>query len=144
MTLYVMDTGHLSLFERNHPSVVSCVLKSRQSALDDLSTTVISMQEQLEGRLAQIRRARDSEPLSLAYVRLKRTFKLFADLDVLDYSTVADTHFREFRKAGVRIGTQDLRIASIVLLSEGVLLTRNLRDFEKVPGLKIQDWSIDA
>ncbi|MGB3769481.1 MAG: type II toxin-antitoxin system VapC family toxin [Phormidesmis sp.] len=144
MTLYVMDTDHLSLFERNHPSVVSCVLKSRQSALDDLSTTVISMQEQLEGRLAQIRRARDSEPLSLAYVRLKRTFKLFADLDVLDYSTVADTRFREFRKAGVRIGTQDLRIASIVLLSEGVLLTRNLRDFEKVPGLKIQDWSIDA
>ncbi|NJN13673.1 MAG: type II toxin-antitoxin system VapC family toxin, partial [Richelia sp. RM2_1_2] len=39
-------------------------------------------------------------------------------------------------------GTQDLRISSIVLSCDGILLTRNLQDFEKVPGLKIQNWSI--
>jgi tRNA(fMet)-specific endonuclease VapC len=50
--------------------------------------------------------------------------------------------FREFRKAGIRIGTLDLRIAAITLTSDGILLSRNLKDFEKVPGLTIQDWSI--
>jgi len=141
MTLYVMDTDHLSLFERNHPTVVSRVLEARQSAFDDLSTTVVSMQEQLEGRLAQIRKVRHTESLELAYRLLKQTFDLFADLNVLDYSTVADNSFREFRKAGLRIGTQDLRIASIVLANGGILLTRNLRDFAKVPNLVIQDWA---
>lgn len=139
MTLYVMDTDHLSLFERNHPGVVGRVLEARQSAIEDLSTTIVSMQEQLEGRLAQIRRVRDPERLCSAYKLLKKTFDLFADLNVLDYSISADNRFREFRKAGLRIGTQDLRIASIVLANEGILLTRNSRDFEKVSGLILQD-----
>lgn len=144
MTLYVMNTDHLTLFQRNDPNVVSRVVEVRRHTLDALFTTVVSMQEQSKGRLAQINSAKDSRKLELAYKRLKETFVLFADLDVLDYSAVADARFREFRKAGVRIGTQDLRIASIVLSNEGVLLTSNLRDFEKVPGLTIQDWSIDA
>jgi tRNA(fMet)-specific endonuclease VapC len=42
----------------------------------------------------------------------------------------------------VRIGTQDLRIASIVIAQKGILVTRNSRDFEKVPNLKFEDWTI--
>lgn len=143
MTLYVMDTDHLSLFERNHPRVVERVLMVRKGIVDDLFTTVVTMQEQLEGRLAQVRRARDSVRLMLAYRRLQETFGLFSDLDILNYNATADEYFRGFRKGGVRIGTQDLRIASIALSNEGIVLTRNLRDFEKVPGLSIQDWSAE-
>ncbi|MEL7350690.1 MAG: type II toxin-antitoxin system VapC family toxin [Cyanobacteria bacterium J06560_5] len=135
-----MDTDHLSLFERNDPRVVERVLMVRKGMVDDLFTTVVTMQEQLEGRLAQVRRARDSARLMLAYRRLQETFGLFSDLDILNYNATADEYFRGFRKGGVRIGTQDLRIA---LSNEGIILTRNLRDFEKVPGLVIQDWSAE-
>ena len=38
--------------------------------------------------------------------------------------------------------TQNLRMASITLAHNGVLVTRNLQDFKKVPTLLIQDWSI--
>ena len=144
MTLYVMDTDHLSLFDRNHPIVVSRVLGARQSGSKEMFTTVVSLEEQVKGRLAQINKvAANPERLVLAYRRLTRTFELFAHLDILDYDAVADRCFREFRKAGVRIGTQDLRIASIVLAHDGVLLTRNLGDFEQVPGLLLEDWSIE-
>jgi len=34
----------------------------------------------------------------------------------------------------------DLKIASIVLVHGATLLTNNVRDFEKVPGLKVEDW----
>jgi tRNA(fMet)-specific endonuclease VapC len=73
---------------------------------------------------------------------LKSTLQLFADVNILDYSFEADELFQNFRRAGIRIGTQDLRIASVILVHQGILLTRNLRDFEKVPGIIIEDWSI--
>jgi tRNA(fMet)-specific endonuclease VapC len=41
----------------------------------------------------------------------------------------------------VRIGTMDLKIASIALSRNAVLVSRNLKDFEEVPNLVVKDWS---
>jgi tRNA(fMet)-specific endonuclease VapC len=105
-------------------------------------TTVVSIEEQYSGRLAQVRKANSTAALVEAYEKLKRASIFLADLSALDYTAGADQLFREFRSVGIRIGTQDLRIAAIVLAHDGILATRNLRDFEKVPGLRIQDWSL--
>ncbi|MCU0570525.1 MAG: type II toxin-antitoxin system VapC family toxin [Oculatellaceae cyanobacterium Prado106] len=142
MTQYVLDTDHLSLYERRHPQVCDRILRSRQNLTEHLMVTVISVEEQYAGRLAQIRKASTSEALVAGYRRLQLTYDLFFNLPVLQYDFNADQKFHEFRSMGIWIGTQDLRIASIVLAHEGILLTRNLRDFEKVPGLRIEDWSV--
>jgi tRNA(fMet)-specific endonuclease VapC len=61
---------------------------------------------------------------------------------ILDWTDAAGQKFAELRSQGVKIGTQDLRIASIALLAGAVLVTRNQQDFSQVPGLQIEDWSI--
>jgi tRNA(fMet)-specific endonuclease VapC len=142
MTLYVMDTDHLSLYERGNPQIYKRILDIHQASTDRLVTTVVSVEEQFTGRLAQIRKATVPQNLISAYAFLKLTLLFLSDLDVLDYNTSAEEYFREFKLLGLRVGTQDLRIAAITLAHQGVLLTRNRRDFEKVPGLILQDWSI--
>jgi len=49
--------------------------------------------------------------------------------------------FRKLQASRVRIGTMDLRIAAIAIANDATLLTRNLSDFGKVPGLRAEDWS---
>jgi len=39
------------------------------------------------------------------------------------------------------LGNMDLRIAAIVLVEKAILVTRNLRDFKRVPGLEIVNWA---
>ena len=42
----------------------------------------------------------------------------------------------------VRIGTMDLRIAAITIAQDGLLLSKNLTDFRKVPGLRVEEWTV--
>ncbi|MBW4601459.1 MAG: type II toxin-antitoxin system VapC family toxin [Calothrix sp. FI2-JRJ7] len=54
----------------------------------------------------------------------------------------SDAIYQSLKAQRIRIGTQDLRIASIVLANNAILLTRNLQDFNKVPELIIQHRTI--
>jgi len=42
----------------------------------------------------------------------------------------------------LQLATMDARIAAIALSRQLILLTRNLRDFGKVPELMIEDWTV--
>jgi tRNA(fMet)-specific endonuclease VapC len=60
---------------------------------------------------------------------------------VLLFDSQAATTFANLKASKVRIPTMDLRIASIALSRNLVLVTRNQVDFAKVPGLQIEDWT---
>jgi tRNA(fMet)-specific endonuclease VapC len=59
----------------------------------------------------------------------------------LPFNAVAAQQFENLVKQRCRIGTMDLRIAAITLAHDATLLSRNLKDFRKVPGLKVEDWT---
>ncbi len=48
----------------------------------------------------------------------------------------------DLEKKGVTIGEPDLRIASITLINRLTLVTGNVRHFERIPGLSIENWLI--
>jgi tRNA(fMet)-specific endonuclease VapC len=43
-------------------------------------------------------------------------------------------------KEGIIIGSNDLFIASIALAHDGILITHNTKEFERISGLHIEDW----
>jgi tRNA(fMet)-specific endonuclease VapC len=66
--------------------------------------------------------------------------RFFNKWQILPFNEPAADRFEALRKQRVRIGTQDLKIASIALEAGALLLTANLRDFERVPGLRVENW----
>ena len=66
----------------------------------------------------------------------------FHEQEVLPYSTASSDIFEDIKKQKIRIATMDLRIASIVIAQRMVLVTRNTIDFERVPNLNFEDWSL--
>ena len=137
MTLYILDTDHLSLYGRNHPTIIAKLLSNQVQ----LTTTAINVEEQLRGRLAQVAEAKNTNNLSNAYQRLTETVLLLLEFNTLQYDTTSSEIYQKFKIQRIRVGTQDLRIASIAIANNGILLTRNRQDFEKIPGLIMQDWS---
>ena len=139
MALYVLDTDHLSLLQRGNENIRTHLLVIAPA---EIAITVVSLEEQLRGWLAVIHKASNGEQRIKAYYQLKEITQAFSELNILDYNEQAEQLFEQFRKEKNRIGTQDLRIACIVLTNKAVLITRNQRDFSQISGLQTQDWSI--
>lgn len=134
----LLDTDHITLFREGHGAVGSQVSATPANAL---FVTIISFQEQVEGWLIQIRRAQNQQRLVWAYGKLYETLTYFSLLQVLVYDEAAAAQFRRLQQQRIRIGTQDLRIAAIALVNGCTVVTRNRRDFERVPGLAVEDWT---
>ncbi len=60
---------------------------------------------------------------------------------MIGYEQKSHDQFKVMDKLRLRIGTMDLRIASIALANDLTLVTRNTSDFARVPNLKIEDWT---
>lgn len=137
-SLYVLDTDTVMFQQAGRRPVLQ---RLASLSPDIVFTTVITVREQLRGRLAVVDQATSAPDLVLAYDRLLTTVRYFARINVLPFTDAAATSLRELQQQRIRIGTQDLRIAAIVLAAQGVLVTANTRDFAKIPGLVIEDWS---
>jgi tRNA(fMet)-specific endonuclease VapC len=139
MTLWILDTDHVSLFQTGHP-----LITQRIQSIDpnSIAVTIVTVEEQMYGRLNRIRRAKSAEELRIAYSNLNRTLAYFQTINVLDFDSKSADFYQEIISQKIRVGTQDLKIAAIVLSRGAVIVTRNSRDFSKVPRLQIEDWSI--
>lgn len=137
--LYILDTDHISLLQRGNLFVRERLLLISPA---DRATTVISQTEQFLGWWSEITQARNEAAVVRNFQYLQDAMRFFNTLSVLAYDEAASAHFAQLQRTKVRIGTQDLRIASIALSRNATVVTRNLRDFGKVPGLSTVDWSL--
>lgn len=108
---------------------------------EEIAVALVTVEEQFQGRLAVIRQARMPEQVARGYQRLDETLRFFCTIPPLPFNQAAADRFVALRREGIRIGTQDLRIATIALIHDAILVTRNLRDFSTVPDLRLDDWS---
>jgi len=139
--MLVLDTDHASLLQWGSGPDAERLRSRLQSANEDIATTIVSYEEQTRGWLAYIARAKTTVQQVEAYRRLHRHLDVYRASRVLDFDERAATEFQRLRPLRRRVGTMDLRIAAIALVHNATLLTRNAVDFDRIPGLRIEDWT---
>jgi tRNA(fMet)-specific endonuclease VapC len=139
--MIVLDTDHISLLQHRGSSKAE-TLRQRVLALptDEVAVTAATLEEQARSWISLIGRYSDVRQQVAYYDRFVSMFRFFATWQVLPFDERAAEEFRRLRSERVRIGTTDLKIAAITLVHDARLVSSNLRDFAKVPGLQVEDW----
>lgn len=128
---WMLDTNTLSNLIRNPRGAIVQRLSSAEPAAVCTSIVVAC-----ELRCGAARKGSD--------VLTKRVEQLLGSLTVLPLDEPADQHYVDIRasleRAGTPIGNHDLFIAAHARSRGLTLVTRNTREFERVPGLRVEDW----
>lgn len=141
MSLWVLDTDHVSLLLERHPQISRRVTEVGA----EVAISIVTVQELFNGWVTRINNARNVEDTVRLYGKLSRTVSLFKRVMVLDFDEKAGEKFQQLIRETPALSKQrlqkDIRIAAIALANDAVVVTRNYRDFSQVPGLNIEDWS---
>jgi tRNA(fMet)-specific endonuclease VapC len=139
--LIILDTDHLTVLRYEDDSHYSRLTSQLDASPDQhIVTTVVTMEEQMRGWLAEINRRREVRRQITAYERLLRMVEFLSEWEIIRLDEPVADQFDRLRKSGIRIGSQDLKIASIAIVHNALLLSANLRDFRRVPGLRVENW----
>ena len=75
---------------------------------------------------------------------LKNIESFISRLEVLEYGYKAASHYGDIRadleRKGTSIGVNDLHIAGHARSEGLIIVTNNVREFERVPGLRLENW----
>lgn len=140
---FLLDTDHISILQwRSGPEFAALSARVARHSPADIGFSVVSFHEQALGGHNYIRRAQTSGQVIHGYVMLSRLLQDYAIAHVLPFDTAAAAAFAAQSGQRLRVGVMDLRIASIALSRGLTVLTRNLRDFRRVPNLLAEDWTV--
>ena len=130
---YVLDTNICIFIIKNRPAQV----RERFAALrpGEIGISSVTEAELLHG-VYKSQRVREN---------LDALVNFASQMVVLPFdSRAADAygHLRaELERRGTPIGPMDYQIAATALVHEVVLVTNNVSEFRRVPGLTVEDWT---
>ena len=140
MSLFLLDTDILSLLQAGNPQVLHHI---NQHLFSEIAHSSISLQEQMQSILAAVNRARNSQQLARVHDQLvTRLLPVWSWFSALPFTEPAILRFEQLKLMRLNVGVMDLRISAIALENGLTVVTRNLRDFGRVPGLTCADWSV--
>jgi len=138
--MIVLDTDHISVLQHGASATADQLRQRLAGSLEPIVTTAVTVEEQTRSWLALINRYSDVRRQVTYYDRFVSSLRFFAKWHLLAFDDRAADEFNRLRDERVRISTTDLKIAAVTLVHGATLLSRNQRDFERVPGLRTENW----
>ena len=139
MAIYLLDTSTVSMLEFANKSIVQAV--DEHSGHELVICTVI-VDEVLSGWYTMLRKAKTTQAQAKAHASLAESFEVLSRFSVIPMTQSSLEVARDLFKSKLNIGNIDLKIAALALELDATVVTNNIRDFSRVPGLKFEDWSV--
>jgi tRNA(fMet)-specific endonuclease VapC len=139
MPQFLFDTDHLTLYQHMHPLLMQHIALHPAGVV---GICPINIEETMRGRLALLGRVLTGKKHIQAYAHLVAAAEMFRQFPLVPFDVASEIQFQHLRAARLRVGTLDLKIAAIALTNNLTVLTRNRRDFGRIVGLAIEDWSV--
>lgn len=134
MLRYCLDTDVCIRIIRNRPFVGGDLEARLNEHADDLVTSTVVMTELLHGAAVSANPPKERD----------NAVRLLARLTVLDFDAEAAEHAADIKadlqRKGRMIGGNDILIAGHARSRGLIMVTGNLREFERVEGLRVEDW----
>jgi tRNA(fMet)-specific endonuclease VapC len=128
---YMLDTNICIYAIKHRPPEVLAALRAHEGSGLGVSSITVG---ELEFGVAKSGSSRNAQALE----------QFLEPLSVADFDRLAAAHYGRLRAAleagGTPIGPLDLQIAAHALALDLTLVTNNLREFGRVPGLRLENW----
>jgi tRNA(fMet)-specific endonuclease VapC len=129
----LVDTDILSLFFKRHP-LVTARFDDYSQQYGTINLSIITYYEIVSGL-----KHRDAQKKLASFLAFaaRNSVLLLTERSV----TIAAEHYATLRKHGAPLPDIDLFIAGIALANNLILVTRNVKHFDRIEGLELADWS---
>lgn len=136
--MILLDSNHLTVLGfPDSPRAKRLIARLDVAIERPIGTTIVNVEESMRGWLATIAKERSVLRQVSPYRELGELFDFFAGLDIVLLNELAA---KQFASLSSQISAMDRKIAAIALVTDSLLLTANRRDFERVPGLRFENW----
>ena len=139
--MYLLDTSTVSNFldeRRFYPQLTAKILSQPPELI---FTSIITVEEILQGALASVQKAKRKPSIVAAYQYFEELFSALNQFQILSYSAEAERIYQALSAKIKRIGTQDCRIAAIAKANELTVVTVNTNDFMGIGLVDVEDWT---
>jgi tRNA(fMet)-specific endonuclease VapC len=137
--MYLLDTNILTALHTGNYKVINAI---KQLEDPNIAITIITKVELIQGRISFLLKATNGQDLLRAQNLLSQTESLLSELEIVPFDQSAAQQFELLltNKSLRKYGRADLLIASIALANRATLVTRNTKDFQNIPNLKLANW----
>ena len=137
--MIVLDTDIVTLISYGRNEKIRNRLESVRD--EEVAISVITYMEILQGRFEGIKKAANSAELIVAMERFQSSRDLVNSFQFLPVDETAAMQFEEMiKKKKPKMKRGDMLIACITLAHDALLVTRNVKDYQGVTGLRIENW----
>ena len=141
MSLFILDTDTLTLYQHGNAVVYAAIHEARNNG-HTVALTAVTIEEQAKGWFAAFQTARTHARLAALSHLFSHAVVLWGTFPNLPQTEASLNRFDALVARKLNVGRMDLRIASIALELGATVVTHNTRDFARVPGLLIADWTV--
>jgi tRNA(fMet)-specific endonuclease VapC len=107
---------------------------------ETVGVAIVTVEVRMRGWLAVIAKEKQALRQVAGYRELAQLFDFYQEFEIVLFDEAAAQKFDDLRAQRLRLGTMDLKIAATALVNNALLLSANRQDFERVPGLRVENW----